>query len=57
MGLKPDHWIRKMAYEHRMIEPFDGALSNKVDNRNDHADRHNGPPQRGWFDTAGKFSA
>jgi len=23
MGLKPDHWIRKMANEHRMIEPFE----------------------------------
>ena len=22
MGLKPDHWIRKMAAEQRMIEPF-----------------------------------
>jgi deoxycytidine triphosphate deaminase len=22
MGLKPDHWIRKMSLEHRMIEPF-----------------------------------
>lgn len=22
MGLKPDHWIRQMALEHRMIEPF-----------------------------------
>lgn len=22
MGLKPDHWIRKMAQEHAMIEPF-----------------------------------
>lgn len=22
MGLKPDHWIRKMALERRMIEPF-----------------------------------
>jgi len=22
MGLKPDHWIRKMAREHNMIEPF-----------------------------------
>lgn len=22
MGLKPDHWIRKMALEHNMIEPF-----------------------------------
>ena len=23
MGLKPDHWIRKMAREQRMIEPFE----------------------------------
>ena len=23
MGLKPDHWIRKMSQEHRMIEPFE----------------------------------
>lgn len=23
MGLKPDHWIRKMAMEHKMIEPFE----------------------------------
>lgn len=22
MTIKPDHWIRKMALEHRMIEPF-----------------------------------
>ena len=22
MGIKPDHWIRKMALEHNMIEPF-----------------------------------
>jgi dCTP deaminase len=22
MGLKPDHWIKKMAHEQRMIEPF-----------------------------------
>ncbi len=22
MGLKPDHWIRRMAHEHKMIEPF-----------------------------------
>ncbi len=22
MGLKPDHWIRKMVHEHNMIEPF-----------------------------------
>ena len=33
MGLKPDHWIRQMAIEHRMIEPFadsqvrDGVIS------------------------------
>jgi dCTP deaminase len=29
MGLKPDHWIRKMALEHRMIEPF---VENQVRN-------------------------
>jgi len=23
MGLKPDHWITKMANEHRMIEPYE----------------------------------
>jgi len=29
MGLKPDHWIRKMALEQRMIEPFvDGQVRN-----------------------------
>ena len=22
MGIKPDHWIRKMAFEQKMIEPF-----------------------------------
>ncbi len=33
MGVKPDHWIRKMAKEHKMIEPFvdkqvsDGSIS------------------------------
>jgi dCTP deaminase len=33
MGLKPDHWIRKMAHEHAMIEPYadnqvrDGVIS------------------------------
>lgn len=33
MSLKPDHWIRRMAREHRMIEPFvdgqrrDGVIS------------------------------
>jgi dCTP deaminase len=25
MGLKPDNWIKKMALEHRMIEPFEEA--------------------------------
>ena len=31
MGLKPDHWIRKMACEHRMIEPFsDSQVRNGV---------------------------
>ena len=27
MGLKPDHWIRKMAIEQRMIEPFSEGRS------------------------------
>jgi dCTP deaminase len=31
MGLKPDHWIRKMAREYRMIEPFaDSQVRNGV---------------------------
>jgi len=31
MGLMPDHWIRKMALEHRMIEPFEaGQVRNGV---------------------------
>ncbi|CAG0958516.1 partial dCTP deaminase, partial [Anaerolineae bacterium] len=31
MGLKPDHWIRKMALEHGMIEPFvEGQVRNGV---------------------------
>ena len=31
MGLKPDSWIRKMALEHRMIEPFEaGQVRNGV---------------------------
>lgn len=31
MGLKPDHWIKKMALEHRMIEPFvDSQVRNGV---------------------------
>ena len=25
MGLKPDHWITKMAQEHRMIEPYEAG--------------------------------
>ena len=27
MGIKPDHWIRKMAREHGMIEPFEEGLA------------------------------
>ena len=27
MGIKPDHWIRKMALEQKMIEPFEEGLS------------------------------
>jgi len=31
MGLKPDHWIRRMALEHQMIEPFvDGQVRDGV---------------------------
>ncbi|MBM4423846.1 MAG: dCTP deaminase [Chloroflexi bacterium] len=31
MGLKPDHWIKKMALEQRMIEPFvEGQVRNGV---------------------------
>lgn len=31
MGIKPDHWIRKMALEHGMIEPFvEGQVSKGV---------------------------
>ncbi len=31
MGIKPDHWIRKMALEHNMIEPFvEGQISKGV---------------------------
>ncbi len=26
MGLKPDHWIRRMAQEHNMIEPYVDGL-------------------------------
>ncbi len=29
MGLKPDHWIRKMSLEHKMIEPFVEGQVNK----------------------------
>ena len=31
MGLKPDHWIRRMALEEQMIEPFvDGQVRDGV---------------------------
>ncbi len=31
MGIKPDHWIRKMSIEHKMIEPFvEGQVSKGV---------------------------
>lgn len=31
MGLKPDHWIRRLALEQRMIEPFyDGQMRNGI---------------------------
>jgi dCTP deaminase len=31
MGLQPDHWIRKMAHEYRMIEPFaDNQVRNGI---------------------------
>ena len=31
MGIKPDHWIRKMSLEQRMIEPFvEGQVSKGV---------------------------
>jgi len=31
MGIKPDHWIRKMALEEKMIEPFvEGQISKGV---------------------------
>jgi dCTP deaminase len=31
MGIQPDHWIRKMALEHGMIEPFvESQVSNHV---------------------------
>lgn len=31
MGIKPDHWIRKMALEHDMIDPFvEGQVSKGV---------------------------
>jgi dCTP deaminase len=26
VSIKPDHWIRRMALEHKMIEPFEPAL-------------------------------
>lgn len=30
MGVKPDHWIEKMAREHGMIEPFEPELVRKA---------------------------
>ncbi len=33
MALLPDHWIRKMVLEHKMIEPFEGDLIKHIDNR------------------------
>jgi dCTP deaminase len=31
MGIKPDHWIRRMALEHRMIEPYvEGSIRSGV---------------------------
>lgn len=33
MGLKPDHWIRRMALEHRMIEPgWEGHVTLEISN-------------------------
>lgn len=29
MSIKPDHWIEKMALEHRMIEPFESSQVKK----------------------------
>ena len=33
MGVRPDTWIRRMAEEHGMIEPFEPGLVRKVDGR------------------------
>ncbi|MCH8060362.1 MAG: dCTP deaminase, partial [Proteobacteria bacterium] len=33
MSIKPDHWIRRMATEHRMIEPFTPHQVRKVGDR------------------------
>lgn len=33
MGIKSDQWIRKMAAEERMIEPFEPGQVNRLDNR------------------------
>ncbi len=33
MSIKPDTWIRRMAREHGMIEPFEEKLVRQVDNR------------------------
>ncbi|MDR1996530.1 MAG: dCTP deaminase, partial [Azonexus sp.] len=33
MAIKSDKWIRRMAAEHSMIEPFEPALVREVDGR------------------------
>src|SRR5713226_3587002 len=33
MSIKSDRWIRRMAEEHRMIEPFEGEQVREVDGR------------------------
>jgi dCTP deaminase len=33
VGLKPDHWIRKMALDYKMIEPFVDRQVREVDGR------------------------
>ena len=31
MSIKPDHWIRKMAVHHQMIDPFEeGQVSEEI---------------------------
>ena len=33
MGVKPDHWIQRMAIETRMIEPFESTAVRRVDGK------------------------